>query len=273
MKHLFTIIALTSVLAITAAAQSEISRPKAGEVQISLITGSTYSLYSQANGFDYLMPYSNGIQNESSIGFGDTPMGYLDLSSLNSNSIINSVGLRLKVFVHERWDVNILFGMNINLQPKKDFIEGDYTIPNLPIPSYDYIIGRTHHAFYTQLGTNFYFLPKNARILPYVGVVGGFQFARVETFLPYTGLETEDDPIELYTPSYQAGQAWAIQAGIVAGIDFTLLEGLIFGIEVAPAMYQMSVMQVNPTGAQLYQAVNHDIKLLTMPRLKIGFRF
>ncbi len=275
MKRLFTIIALTLALATTAAAQyEEISRPKAGEVQISLITGSTFSLYSEFNGFDYLMPYGYGIQNESSVGFGDTPVRYLDLGSMNSNSIVNSVGLRVKVFVHERWDVNVLFGMNINLQPKKDFIEGDYTVPNMPIPSYDYVLGRTHHAFYTQVGSNFYFLPKNERILPYIGVVGGFQFARVETFLPYTGLEAEDgEPLELYTPSYQAGQAWAAQAGVVAGIDFTLLPGLIFGLEVAPAMYQLSVMQVNPTGAQLYQTVNHDIKILTMPRIKIGFRF
>ncbi len=252
----------------------EISGPEAGDIQISLVMGSSgLSLYNQTMGYDYLMPYAGGKQDESSIGFGDTPLGYLDMGNMNSNSIVNAIGLRVKAFVHKRWDVNVLFGMDINLQPKKDYIEGDYSIPNMPIPAYDYVLGKTHHALYGQIGTNFYFLPKNSRILPYVGVVGGFQFARVETFLPYTGESVDGEPIELFTPSYQAGQAWAAQGGFVAGVDFTLIPGLVLGLEVFPAMYQLSVMQVNPTGAQLYQTANHDIKILTMPRLTLGFRF
>lgn len=194
----------------------DIEAPKAGDMQFSLLLGSSsFSLYNETYGMDYLMPYSDGIGDGTEIGFEGMPLKFLDLGSMNGNSIVNTIGIRYSVFVHERFDVNVMFGMNINLTPKKDFIEGDFTVPEMPVPDAGYIIGRTNHVFYVQLGTNYYFRPENQRIAPYIGVVFGYQFARLETMLPYTG-ETADDgePIELYVPSYQAGQAWAVQGEI-----------------------------------------------------------
>ena len=49
--------------------------------------------------------------------------------------------------------------------------------------------------------------------------------------------------------------------------------GLILGVEVFPAMYQCSVMELHPSGMTPYRAINHDVKILTMPRLKLAFRF
>ena len=278
-KSLFiTILALVS-LALPVKAQSyAIEQPKFGDMQFSLLLGSSgFSLYNaNEGGFDYLMPYgeTGWDLGKQEIGFGENPLMYLDLGSMNSNSIVNTIGIRYSYFVHKRFDVNVMFGMNINATPKKDFIEGDFSIPDMPIPDAQYVVGRTSHVFYVQVGTNFYFLPDNPRISPYVGVVFGYQFARIQTMVPYTGEETADgDPIELYTPTYQGGQSWAVQGGFVAGIDYQVAPGLILGVEVAPAMYQCSVMELYPTGQTPYRAINHDIKLLTMPRLKLGFRF
>lgn len=275
-KNLFITIMAVLLTASPAVAQVyDIEAPKAGDMQFSLLLGSSsFSLYNETYGMDYLMPYSDGIGDGTEIGFEGMPLKFLDLGSMNGNSIVNTIGIRYSVFVHERFDVNVMFGMNINLTPKKDFIEGDFTVPEMPVPDAGYIIGRTNHIFYVQLGTNYYFRPENQRIAPYIGVVFGYQFARLETMLPYTG-ETADDgePIELYVPSYQAGQAWAVQGGIVAGIDYILAPGLVLGVEVSPAMYQCSVMELHPSGMTPYRAINHDIKLLTMPRLKLGFRF
>lgn len=274
-RHFITIIAALFLALPLSAQVYSIEAPKAGDMQFSLLLGSSsFSLYNESYGMDYLMPYDGGISGGQGIGFGSDPLVFLDLGSMNGNSIVNTVGIRYSVFVHERFDVNVMFGMNINLTPKKDFIEGDFTVPEMPIPDADYIVGRTNHVFYVQLGTNYYFRPENQRIAPYIGVVFGYQFARLETMLPYTGETASDgEPIELYTPSYQAGQSWAVQGGIVAGIDYSVAPGLILGVEVAPAMYQCNVMELHPSGMSPYRAVNHDIKLLTMPRLKLAFRF
>ena len=276
-SRLFIIISALLVSLPVLGQKNEIERPKVGEVQVNLLLGqSSFFSQDETGGYDYLLPADG-----ENLGFGDPAIGqsadpamFLNLGDMNSNSVVNMVGVKVGVFVHEHFDVNVMFGMNINLTPKKDFIEGDFTVPEMPVPDAGYIIGRTNHVFYVQLGTNYYFRPENQRIAPYIGVVFGYQFARLETMLPYTG-ETADDgePIELYVPSYQAGQAWAVQGGIVAGIDYILAPGLVLGVEVSPAMYQCSVMELHPSGMTPYRAINHDIKLLTMPRLKLGFRF
>ena len=276
-KSLFiTILALLALSVPVKAQTYAIEQPKFGDMQFTLLLGSSnFSLYNETYGLSYLMPYGNyGLDDQSNIGFGSDPLVFLDLGSMNSNSIVNSIGIRYSYFVHKRFDVNVMFGMNINATPKKDFIEGDFEVPDMPIPNADYVVGRTNHMFYVQLGTNFYFLPDNPRISPYIGVVFGYQFARLETMLPYTGEEDAyGDPIELTTPSYQAGQSWAVQGGFVAGIDYSVAPGLILGVEVFPAMYQCSVMELHPSGMTPYRAINHDVKILTMPRLKLAFRF
>lgn len=273
MKRSITAIVIALALSTLASAQATFRAPEAGDMQFSLLLGSSgFSLYSGSLGYDYLLPYSNG--DGTSIGFGSKPLTYIDLGGMNNNSIVSTVGIRYSYFVHERFDVNVMFGMNMNLTPKKDFIEGDNSIPQMPIPDYDCIYGRTHHAFFVEIGTNFYFLPDNERIAPYVGVEFGYQFARVETMMPYTGEVTDDGtPIEVYEPSYQAGQAWALRGGFVAGIDYSVAPGLILGVEVSPAMYQCSVLEIHPSGMTPYRALNHDIKLFTMPKVKLAFRF
>lgn len=257
---------------------NEIERPKAGNVQVNLLLG-TSSFFSQDGdgGYDYLLP----SVNSENLGLGDVsdfqsadPAMFLNFGDLNSNSIVNMVGIKVGVFVHEHFDVNVMFGMNMNLTPKKDFIEGDFSVPDMSIPNQKYILGKTNHAFQVQLGSNYYFFPKNKRILPYIGVISGFQMARVEAMRPYTGETTQEgEPVELYTASYRAGQVWALQGGILAGIDYSLAPGLILGLEVSPALYQYSMIEVHPSGYGPYMASHHNIKLLSMPRLKLGFRF
>lgn len=273
-RILFTIIlSLLPVLCLTA---QNVYAPKAGEVQASLIIGSsTFFNQDGFSGYDYLLPADDG----SSIGFGDgnqsaDPALFLNLGNMNGNSIVNMVGIRFGVFVSDHFEVNALFGMNINITPKKDFLEGDFSVPDMAIPDQQYIVGKTNHLFHIELGSNYYFLTKKNRVQPYLGIVAGFQMARVEAVYPYTGeTNTGGDPIELTRGSYRAGQAWAIQGGIMAGVDYMVSEGLAIGFEVSPALYQYSMMELHPAGMEVYRAAHHNIKLLTMPRLKLAVRF
>ena len=60
---------------------------------------------------------------------------YLNLGSWNNNSLVNIIGLQGKYFLTDRWDVNLMFSMNIGVTPKKDFIEGDNSVSDMQIPA------------------------------------------------------------------------------------------------------------------------------------------
>lgn len=263
-------LALFFSLPVLGQAEKEYVAPEPGTVQVELLMGTSGFFQQNWDGYNYLLAADNG----SSIGFGSNLQSYMNLGDMNSNNIMNMIGVRTAVYVHPQIDVNVLFGMNIGMTPKKDYIEGDYSIPDMPIPEQQYITAETEHLLFSQVGGNWHFLPKNKRVSPYIGVVAGFQLARITAMYPYTG-ETNNagDPIELTRPSYRAGQAWAAQGGVIAGVDYQVAPGLTIGVEISPAMYQLTVMELHPSGMEPYWAMNHHIKLLTTPRLKLGFRF
>ena len=192
----------------------------------------------------------------------------MNLGDMNSNAITNMAGVRAAVYVHPQVDVNVLFGMNMNMTPGKDYVEGDYSIPEMPIPNMQYVSTEMEYALLSQVGANWHFDLKNPRLSPYAGVVAGFQWARINTILPYTG-----DDADLLKPSCQAGQAWAPQFGITAGLDYQLTPGLILGLEVHPVMGQITVLELHPSGLEPYIQTNHSLKFLSAPRVKLGFRF
>ena len=273
--------------------------PKKGQWQVSAVIGNN-QMFDQD--MEYLLPtYWNGNPNASE-GF-DVPVGlpgtdfqsdfqsgdpgyYLNLGDLNSNSLMNLIGIQGKYFLTDRWDVNAMFSMNINATPSKDYIEGDHTVTELPIQDYKYIEGRIQNAWTVQLGSNYYFNTKNERINLYAGGVLGWQMGRIQTSYPYTGEtvidedmseETDEDlnyeSVQLYTPNSRAGQIFGLRVGAVAGIEYSIAKGLILGFEVQPISYRYDCIQICPKGSAVYQAGHHSIGFFATPNLKIGFRF
>ena len=262
--RLFITAALAFLLTLPAFAQSgvEYSKPKAGTFQFEVLLGNTGFLSQEGDGFNYLLP------DENSIGFYGQETYYMNLGDMNSNAINNMAGVRAAVYVHPQLDINVLFGMNMHMTPGKDYVDGDYTIPDMPIPDMQYVSTEMEYALLSQLGVNWHFNTKNPRVSPYVGVVGGFQWARINAILPYTG-----DDKDLLQASCQAGQAWAPQAGVTFGVDYQLAPGLILGLEVHPAMGQLTVLELHPSGLEPYVLTNHSLKFMSAPRVKLGFRF
>ena len=262
--RLFITTALALLMSLPALAQSEVEykQPKVGTIHAELLLGNTGFLNQDVNGFNYL------LADESSVGFNGQETIYMNLGDMNSNAITNMVGVRVGAYVHPQIDVNVLFGMNMNLTPSRDYIEGDYTVPDMAIPEQQYVMAEAEYALQSQLGANWHFLTKNPRISPYVGAVAGFNWARINTVRPYTG-----DDEDIVKTSCQAGQAWAVQGGVTAGIDFQMLPGLFLGLEVHPAMYQLTVLELHPTMTEPYLVGNHSFKFMSAPRVKLGFRF
>lgn len=269
--------------------------PKKGQWQVSAVIGNN-QMFNQD--MKYLLPtYWNG-DVDATEGF-NVPVGlpgtdfqsgdpgyYLNLGDLNSNSLMNLIGIQGKYFLTDRWDVNAMFSMNINATPSKDYIEGDHTVTELPIQDYKYIEGRIQNAWTVQLGSNYYFNTKNERINLYAGGVLGWQMGRIQTSYPYTGEtvidedmseETDEDlnyeSVQLYTPNSRAGQIFGLRVGAVAGIEYSIAKGLILGFEVQPISYRYDCIQICPKGSAVYQAGHHSIGFFATPNLKIGFRF
>ncbi|WP_299234953.1 BT1926 family outer membrane beta-barrel protein [uncultured Bacteroides sp.] len=269
--------------------------PKKGQWQVSAVIGNN-QMFDQ--NMEYLLPtYWNGSTNSefafnNPVGLPGTnfqsgdPGYWLNLGKLNSNTLMNLIGIQGKYFLTDRWDINAMFSMNINATPSRDYIEGDHSVPEFPIQDYKYIEGRIQNAWTVQLGSNYYFNTKNERINLYLGGVLGWQMGRIETSYPYTGEtvidedmseETDEDlnteSVQLYTPNSRAGQIFGLRVGAVAGIEYSIAKGLIFGFEVQPVSYRYDCIQICPKGSAVYQAGHHSIGLFATPNLKIGFRF
>ena len=259
--------------------------PRKGQWQVSLVLGNNGTFYNENATYSLLPDFSNtegmvGLPNGNTDASGD--LNYLlNISGINNNSLVNIAGLQAKYFITDEWDINLSFGMNISLTPKKDFIEGDYeTVPDMIIPAQKYVNAQMTNNWYLSVGTDRYFRVSNPRIHPYVGAVAGFQMARIETTEPYTGEvyndgtdEGEGLPTQLYVAAGKAGQMFGIKGALVAGCEYSLAKGLVVGLEFQPVAYRYDVIQLCPQGFSKYSLGHHNVKLFEMPVLKFGFRF
>ena len=260
--------------------------PQKGQWQISMFLGGGNKFYKENT--NYLLP---GFTNEKgTVGIGNSYSqgnatgylnNYLQIDGLNDNSLTNILGFEAKYFVSDCWDINMQFSMDINLTPKKDYVDGDYeTVPDMIIPAQEYISARMTNNWYAAVGTNRYFKVSNPRIHPYLGASVGFQMARVETTEPYTGEFTDgvvegdvELPTQVYLSGSRAGQMFGVKAAGVAGIEYSLAEGLVLGFQFQPVAYRYDVIQICPKGFDNYNASHHNIKIFDMPVLKLGIRF
>ena len=323
-KKLCTIL-LAAILAVPAWAQLEgnskkdgvVFGPQKGQWQISMVLGGSNSFYNENTG-SYLLPQFNnfggavGLPNGGEGGLvtpgTDPSQGvnsgylneYLNINGFNGNNLVNIVGLQAKYFFTDCWDINFSLGYNINITPKKDFIEGDTGIEDMVIPDQKYINAQATNNWYVNIGTDRYFKTRNARIHPYVGATVGFQMARIETTEPYTGKFIEDQDIaegnddiidyddkgnpimgdedalvsqQVHLAAGKVGQMFGLKGALVAGIEYSLTPGLILGFEMQPVAYRYDIIQIAPQGFDKYNVSHHNIKLFDMPVLKLGFRF
>ncbi len=261
--------------------------PEKGQWQISVFLGGGNNFYNERT--DYMLPdnFDNkggsvGLDyvNGSNANNGNLNQ-YLQIDGLNNNSLTNILGFEAKYFLSDCWDVNMQFSMDINLTPKKDYVEGEATVPDMIIPAQDYISARMTNNWFVSVGSNRYFKVSNPRIHPYLGASVGFQMARIETNEPYTGEKYDDGngevgedlPVQVYVSGSRAGQMFGVKAAGVAGIEYSIAPGLVLGFQCQPLAYRYDVIQICPKGFDKYNASHHNIKIFDMPVLKLGIRF
>ena len=280
-------------------------RPKAGDWQVSINLGKG-QFFNEYDGMNYLLPTyinSNHYLPDVGIGYGDTQNQSEDIgilldlgASFNSNSLLNIASFQGAYFLTDRIQLNAFFTMDLNVTPKKDYLESAYQEAGDPLnlPGYKYMEGRISSKWMLGVGGNYYFPTRNERINLYAGAQVGFQMGKVETVTPYSGELIQDnvtddeaaggdetidgegnkmEPIELYRPSNKAGAVWAIRGALVSGVEYSLMKGLVLGLEIHPASYNYTVLRIQPQGMASYNASHHNIRIFEYPTLKLGFRF
>lgn len=279
-------------------------RPKKGDWQVNLNMGAG-QFFNELNGMNYLLPtYINesGYVPDLGLGYGYTANQSEDIgialdlgAAFNDNSIVNIASIQGAYFLTDRIQLNAFFSLDMNVTPKKDYMESAYYEDDDPLnlPGYKYMEGRVSSKWMLGVGGNYYFPTRNERINLYAGGMVGFQMGRVETVTPYSGEMIEDnvtddegqtdgeqlegesgkEPIELFRPTNKAGTVWAIRGALVTGIEYSIMKGMILGFEVQPAAYNYTVLRIQPQGMASYNAAHHNIRVLACPSLKIGFRF
>ncbi len=259
----------------TAAVFAQEFAPKKGNFQASLLMGN--GLYFPGeNKLNSLLPANNAAQvgvGVAGLNESENPAIYLNIGGLNSNSLVNMAGIEAKYFIIDKIDLNLGFSMNMSLTPKRDFIEGDNTVAEMPIPDYNYISAEMSNKWFATIGSNYYFTTKNNRIFPYLGIKAGYQMGYLAINRPYTGIEINGDPIEIYSYSNRSGQMIGISGSVVSGLEYNIAEGLNIGFEIAPFNYNFGSIQFQPTGMQPYVADSHQFKLFMTPVMKLGIRF
>ncbi len=249
--------------------------PQKGQWQVSMVVGNSGFFNEDLN--SYLVPKisttegSIGLPNGSTDASGNMSQ-YLNISGFNNNSF-SIVGIQTKVFLTDHWELNTSFGVNIDLTPSRDYVEGDTSVPDMIIPDQQYINAQTSHNWYVTLGTSRYFKLFNPRIHPYLGVALTCQMARLVTMEPYIGEDGAGDDLHLYQSGTNIGQALCGKVALVAGVEYSVAPGLVLGFEFHPGSYRYDIIQMAPRGFDVYTASHQSIRVFEMPVLKLGVRF
>lgn len=284
--------------------------PKKGQWEISLNLGRG-QFFNDSKGLYYLLPAEDGtaigigqdswaLDVEDGLGndhiSADIATFVLNTGSFNANSIVNIAGINAKYFFTDNLAISFGGAYNMNMQPGKNYVEGESSVlpgnydPSditgnvLPgdIYSHKAVLGVTSNSGIANLGLDWYFHIRRApRVTPYLGVLGQFKIARIDSFYPYTGQVIKNDiptgdlnyeELDVYRTN-RAGNAMGFAVGVNFGVDFSVTENLILGINVAPVLYQYNLVQLQIMGQDTYNVYNHNISVFKYPQLKFGFRF
>ena len=314
---------MTLLLVVPALAQPQegcecVFGPKAGQWQFNFNVGPG-QFFNDFTGLYYMLPEEDGR----AIGLGlDTDEDVIgtnyglgnayisgDLSTILANTgslnyTLKNFSVGAKYFITDHININLSGAYIMNIQPSKDFIEGEdfpllkdltHLDPSVTPAKVALdgtyaskaILGAVTNRLMVQLGSEYYFNTKNQRIFPYLGIFGQFKMARIESYYPYTGMYVDND-INVAAPEYdptiekeevdlwlvnRGGQALGFGGGINFGIEYALMEGLFIGAEVAPVCYQYTLLHLQIAGQDPYYATNHNLRAFAYPQLTIGVRF
>jgi outer membrane protein W len=193
------------------------------------------------------------------------------------NDMTNMIGVEVKYFLSSQLALRFSGAGAITGSPSQDAVSGidDATGEHYPgsyLPGWKMVEGRTTNQFYIDLGADYYFASKYARVNPYAGAQINSTYGQMEIFDGFRGLNNDGEVIPTYDT--RRGEAYALGGSLVGGVDYYLSEGFILGIEIKAVNYMYNVKRVfHQSGMEAQEADTHNIHFLSQPVIKLGFRF
>lgn len=258
-------------------------KPQKGDWQISINLGNGDFMPTEDLG--YLLPdnkLSGGTLPDIGLGYIGSNQSasigtVLNTGSFNKNSIANIASFEGAYFVTDAIQVNAVFSMDIASNPSISYIEGENINPSgsdpLDIPGYAYMEANVSSKYMAKVGANYYIATKSERVQLFAGLAAGYGCARIDAQTPYTGVEFNGDPVEIYQPSNRIGLLQSVSAISNVGIEYSFTENLNLAFEVSPFSYTNSALTMQLQGFTNYNAVHSYFRVFAFPTVKLGVRF
>jgi len=262
MKRILVIFVILISFGILQAQEESRIGPTKGTVTASLVLGNS-STYSN-NGWLQLPAANQGSYTIVSPSLSQNP---------TQNSLVNMIGIEGKYFLTNtlalRLNGSTVFDATPGYEgtPAVDLTNGDVTTTILP--GYSDVPARANTEVIINAGIDKYFATKNAHLFWYAGPVLNFHYGRKTGF----GVSGADATV---VPSSDTRYAEAYGLGIsgVAGAEYYTTSGIVFGFEMRGISYMYTVNSILPVeGLKTLRSDNHNISFLSLPTIKIGFRF
>jgi len=235
--------------------------PTKGTVTASLVLGNS-STYSN-NGWLALPSANQSTYSIVSPSLSQNP---------TQNSLVNMIGIEGKYFLTNTLALRLNGSTVFDATPGYEGVPAVTLNDAVILPGYNDIPARANAEVIINAGVDKYFATKNAHLFWYAGPVLNFHYGR-KTGFEVTG-STADTNVDVSTTSTRYAEAYGFGISGVAGAEYYTTSGIVFGLELRGISYMYTVNSILPVeGLKTLRSDNHNISFLSLPTIKIGFRF
>lgn len=246
---------------------SRFAAPVKGDITASILFGRGNVL---TDGLVNTMPAGSNI-NWSVSGY--TP--YANMISANYNDAANMIGAEVRYFLSSKIALKMSGLGIIRSTPSQGNIPGviDPDSPNATwIPAYDAVVANDKINMHLNLGGEYHFTTSIDRLQPYLGLNSTFSYGQLSAYDPT--IEEIGDELVIVDVGMRTVELIGFGGAAVAGVDYYLMEGFYFGMEIKPVNYLYSYNSKNPgPGLEALEAKTNTFSFFTQPFLKFGFKF
>lgn len=245
--------------------------PAAGDISASILFGRYNFLQS---GLSIPSSPYNGWQ----VG-GSVP--YLNTIDVTGNDATNMIGAEARYFITSNIAAKVSGGAIIRNSPEFVNIPG-YTDSNTPnsawIPNYNAVIGTNYVDMNINIGGEYQFTTKVARLFPYVGLNIPIYHGRRSVYDP-TIIDPNPSSSSPSDPSFvdigwRHSSIWGFGVQAVGGVDYYLAEGFYLGFEIKPISWVYAGVANYPApGLDAWKAETTTWAFFAQPFFKLGFKF
>lgn len=194
------------------------------------------------------------------------------------NSSTNMIGGEARYFITDQIAVKLGGAVIIRNTPDRPNIPAPTNQSNFAggaaaIPNYAAVTAENNVDLAMNLAGEYHFASKYDRLFPYVGLNLPFFHGRRSAYDPTITIES-DGSATITDVSVRHVELFGFGAEAAAGVDYYLMEGFYFGLEIKPVSYLYLFTNKYPgAGLEELGADTHTLSFFSRPMLKVGFRF